>query len=165
MATKPIPPEKRFWPKVRVSDEYSCWEWVGSKDACGYGVLFRSDRTAPRMFKAHRLSWEIHNGPIPNGLHVLHKCDNPKCVNPSHLWLGTQADNNKDRDAKGRCRSKGGHVADQRGIKNGNARLSDEMVLQIRKLRELGKSQQWIADHVGCSQSQVSRIVRLAQRA
>lgn len=164
MATKPTPPQSRFWSKVKIADGASCWEWIGSRDACGYGVLFRSNHSLPRMLKAHRLSWEIHNGPITDGLHVLHRCDNPPCVNPSHLWLGTQADNNRDRDAKGRCGAKGGHVADRRGAKNGNARLSDEQVAKIRERHASGESQQRIADSIGCGQSQVSRIVRMLQR-
>lgn len=101
------PIEDRFWEKVIKNDD-GCWGWTGKPDRQGYGELTayrRSDQKHWRV-RAPRLSWEIHNGPIPEGLWVLHHCDNPPCVRPDHLWLGTVQDNNADRDAKGR--NKGG---------------------------------------------------------
>lgn len=90
---------KFFEGRIVKIDEYSCWLWKGSKNTWGYGrvrVPFSNERGV------HRISWLLHNGPIPKGLNVLHKCDVPSCVNPSHLFLGTFADNNADKKAKGR---------------------------------------------------------------
>jgi len=88
----------RFWSNVDKSGV--CWLWTAST-RYGYGRL----KVGARRIQAHRVSWELHHGPIPEGLCVLHNCpggDNPTCVNPAHLWLGTRADNAADRDAKGR---------------------------------------------------------------
>jgi hypothetical protein len=90
----------RFWAKIdrRAADE--CWPWTGARSRQGYGKL----RVGTLTPDAHRLSYEFFYGPIPVGLHVLHTCDNPPCVNPAHLWLGTVADNMQDRNKKGRGR-------------------------------------------------------------
>lgn len=94
---KTLPPlSVRFWKKVNRKDENKCWEWLGSRYPSGYGRLSKK--------YAHRLSFEIINGLIPKGMHVLHTCDNPPCVNPKHLWVGTAGDNMRDRDKKGRGR-------------------------------------------------------------
>jgi hypothetical protein len=84
----------------------ACWLWTGSRSAEGYGSI----RVDGKMRKAHRVAWELANGPIPagagaHGTCVLHRCDNPSCVNPDHLFLGTNADNARDRQAKGRTAS------------------------------------------------------------
>lgn len=89
----------RFWRRVeRV--ESGCWIWRGSKDGGGYGAISTSAGMAPA--KAHRISWEMRNGPIPEGVEVCHSCDTPACVNPDHLWLGTHKQNMQDMSAKGR---------------------------------------------------------------
>lgn len=91
-----IPLETRFWQRVEKTD--GCWRWTGPLHAFGYGLIWRGGNNVG----AHRISWEIHVGPIPDGLFVLHRCDNPPCVRPDHLFLGTQADNIHDMVAKGR---------------------------------------------------------------
>lgn len=87
-----------FWGKVSVGHPGGCWGWNGSTDNFGYGRLQHEGRNQP----AHRISWEMTNGPIPAGLCVLHRCDNPPCANPEHLFLGTKKDNMMDAAAKGR---------------------------------------------------------------
>lgn len=88
-------PEK-FWKRVNKT-EY-CWIWMGAHQKDGYGILTYHQKG----YLAHRLSYELCNGLIPDGLYVCHTCDNPSCVNPSHLYLGTQSDNMKDRARRGR---------------------------------------------------------------
>lgn len=94
------PAYSRFWRYVPTKHPKLCWEWSGSKDSRGYGQL--SDGAARSPIKAHRLSWQIHFGDIPEGLNVCHACDNPSCVNPKHLLLGTQVANALDMSKKGR---------------------------------------------------------------
>lgn len=86
----------RFWSKVKKSD--GCWLWMAGKNASGYGVYWSGERHV----LAHRQSYELSNGPIPSGLFVCHTCDNPPCVNPSHLNLGGPQDNMSDRFERGR---------------------------------------------------------------
>lgn len=96
--------EERFWKKVDKRGPNECWLWTASKDRWGYGVF--TEKRKKKWISAHRLSWRLHTGkPAPTNLCVLHRCDKPACVNPSHLFLGTQSDNVADMMAKGRCRS------------------------------------------------------------
>jgi len=91
------PLEERFWEKVDVRGPDECWPWTRKHNPKGYGQ-FRKDK----MVQAHRMAWELTNGPIPDGLDVLHTCDNPPCCNPHHLFLGTNDDNMRDMNSKGR---------------------------------------------------------------
>lgn len=95
--------EDRFWRRVfmPLADE-CCWEWTGYRDERGYGRLSSRVSGVTKTISAHRLSWQIYKGEIPPGLCVLHKCDNPPCVNPDHLFLGNQRDNMLDCSSKGR---------------------------------------------------------------
>ena len=87
-----------FWERKTIQPN-GCWEWVGSKRRYGYGQVYYKGKPG---VKAHKVAWELTYGPIPKGLCVLHKCDNPSCINPGHLLLGTQLDNIKDMTVKGR---------------------------------------------------------------
>src|SRR6185369_231459 len=84
--------ECAFWGKVEKLRPVDCWDWTGSLRGGGYGQI----KVGPKLWDAHRYSWTLHFGEIPNGMWVLHKCDNRKCVNPEHLYLGTALDNNRD---------------------------------------------------------------------
>jgi hypothetical protein len=118
----------RFWDRIDVRDENSCWEWLAGKNRGGYGAI--RPKSKCQMF-AHRLMWELANAEeIPPGLHVMHSCDNPSCVNPKHLSLGTRSDNMSDMVRKGR-----GSV----GEKNGSSKLRTSEVLEIKRLISEGK--------------------------
>lgn len=91
-------PEERFWPKVKRGR--GCWIWTAAKDRKGYGIF----ALAPgKRVRAHRFAWEQEHGPLPAGACLLHRCDNPACVRPAHLFVGSREDNNADMDAKGRA--------------------------------------------------------------
>ena len=140
--------EQKFWEKVDRRGPDDCWPWSASTDKNGYGQIGMT-RTHRRTL-AHRLSWTIANGPIPNGLSVLHRCDNPGCVNPGHLFVGTPFQNTRDCIEKGRF---------QMGETHGNARLNNRAVHKIFALRSRGFTQKQIGKSVGCTQSNVSRIL------
>ena len=93
---------KSFEAKYQVNENTGCWEWTASFARGGYGQFFTSVKDGREWYRAHRFSYLAYEGGIPEGMVVMHRCDNPRCVNPDHLRLGTQADNIKDREEKGR---------------------------------------------------------------
>lgn len=152
---KTTPPEIRFWKHVApIMDDRGCWEWVDSREPFGYGHF---GVTPSKSVRASRFSWEMHNGPIPVGMHVCHRCDNPPCVNPSHLFLGTQGDNIRDAWNKGRIKQPEPLPC---GERNPNAKLSDSQVEQIRSRYAGGEKQVPLAREFQVSQALGSVIVR-----
>ncbi len=118
--------EIRFWKHVQKTDQ--CWNWTSTKLPAGYGMI-KADRSRKNLY-AHRVSWEIHNGSIPDGLFVLHDCDNPSCVRPDHLFLGTQLDNMQDCVSKGRL--SGCIEVSWHGEDNPRAKLTSDTAREIR---------------------------------
>lgn len=112
---------KSFWSLVNIGLEDECWEWKRGKSGAGYGEI--KVPNIARVMYAHRVAWGITHGDIPDGMHILHKCDNPPCCNPKHLFLGTQADNVQDCVKKGRRAKK--IRWNIRGEKHWNSKLSD----------------------------------------
>jgi hypothetical protein len=139
---------------ARENLDSGCVEWIGSIDADGYGRVW----VKGKRVGAHRRAWELTEGPIPDGLDVLHRCDNRRCVNGYHLFLGTNADNVQDMVAKGRSK-----LCNKPGEANSNARLTNEQVREIRKRwaaaeRNWGLQSQMARDY-GVSQATIGSIV------
>jgi len=143
-------PEIVRWSK-KVRHRGTCWIWIGSTYRGGYGHFRRKIKGKWVMYKAHRYSYELHTGHIPAGLCVLHTCDNPSCVNPEHLFLGTYADNNADKVAKGRGRY---------GVKEGFHKLSWPVVDDIRKKYNEGYTYKELEVMFNTSKPQISRVIK-----
>lgn len=126
-----------------------CWLWDGSTEALGYGVI-TGNKVA---WKAHRLSYTLHCGPIPAGMHVCHRCDTRACVNPAHLFLGTHAENMADRERKGRNKP-------PKGEKSGNAKMTDAQVRDVVARLASGERQGSIVKAMGVSPSAISLIFK-----
>ena len=146
---------ERFWPKVdRSGGPDACWPWTAFRLPWGYGQIGEGPAGGRHLY-AHRVAWELTNGPIPAGLLALHRCDNPPCCNPAHLFLGTNRDNTADMDQKGR---RGEHHPV--GSLNGRAVLTLEMAAEIRRLHEMGVPYSQLVRRFGVGKSTISRVVR-----
>lgn len=138
---------QRFNQKWEPEPDSGCHIWNGSRCSGGYGNLKIGGKKG-RAVASHRISWEIHRGPVPKGLCVLHRCDVKACVNPEHLFLGTQDDNMADMKRKGRAKTK-------HGVENNRAKLSENDIAEIRASSELRCV---LAKRFGIARSTVSKI-------
>ena len=136
---------QRFRAKCHMTDLNGCWVWTAGKDKDGYGKFWIDGAT----LRAHRVAYVIAFGKIPDDLCVCHVCDNPSCVNPSHLWAGTQAENNSDKGDKGRA---------PRGSTHPRNKLSEGIVRQIMELKTDGVGPSDIGRQVGIPVGHVSNI-------
>jgi hypothetical protein len=143
---------KRFWQMVLRRTDSECWEWQGYVGPNGYGQIGHKRG----IMTAHHVSWLIHNGPIPEGMMVLHKCDNRKCVNPDHLYLGTASDNMRDAYTRGR-------MPDRKGENASAHKLTEVQVLEIRALAAQGQmTRRELATKFCISLSNIKSIIRRA---
>ena len=136
----------RFWQKVSRGSADSCWPWQASRTAFGHGKFYLRVGSRRQYTVAHRVMWMLAFGPIPMGMETCHRCDNPWCVNPRHLFLGTQQDNLRDMREKGR------------EITDGNATLTRHQVHEIRVLLAAGLTHTAIAKQFQVARSTVTRI-------
>jgi hypothetical protein len=140
-----------FWDRV-IKTDTGCWEWQGHRNPLGYGRYY------PAMgvkLQSHRHAYELTRGPIPEGMGVLHRCDNPPCCNPDHLFLGTPADNAADKIRKGRART-----GTLRGTANPGAKFNADQVRSIRERVSAGETRTAIAKEFGVDISTISLITR-----
>lgn len=144
------PIEVRFWKYVAPGETHECWNWQGSKSSHGYGQVSCGRRYGSPL-GAHRVSWQVHFGEIPNKLFVLHKCDNPACVNPNHLFLGTCTDNAIDASQKRRI---------PMGEKHHASKLTSEDVLECRRLFKEGVSMRKLAKKYGVLSKTISDAIK-----
>lgn len=141
---------RKFWSKVQRADDGACWPWIGALNNRGYGTILRNGWARA----AHRASWILANGPIPDGLCVLHRCDNPPCVNPAHLFLGTNADNIADMVAKRR------QAPPQLGSANPSAKLTEAQVVGIRQRLASGEGRTALAAEFCVTYMVISMVER-----
>ena len=164
---------KAFWNQVQRCDGDGCWEWTGRRrkrrGVTSIGGHYGMANYEGKGIGAHRLSWILEHGYIPHGSQVLHRCDNPPCVRPDHLFLGTAADNMADKTAKGRQAKGDGSGSRrhpekrQRGESHWMAKLTEDDVREIRKRRADGELMLALAKAFGVSEMQISYIVRRKQ--
>lgn len=154
--------QRRFWEKVHKRGPDECWEWKTRSGRRDYGCF--SINGKPQ--RAHRVSWIMHFGEIPEGLFVCHSCDNPPCINPRHLWLGTAQDNVVDMVRKGRGYSpisQGVKIRKAKGEAHGSAKLNNEKVLEIRRRLNAGERDERLGLEFGVGRTAI-RYIRTGRR-
>ena len=142
--------EERIWPRTNRTGE--CWEWQGARTKAGYGMIKLGPRLSPNLY-VHRLVFEAFNGSIPEGAYICHRCDNPRCCRPEHLFLGDARINNRDAASKGR--TKGPHLP---GAANPSAKLTADNVAEIRDLLRDGLRGVDLAKRFGVTKTTISSI-------
>jgi hypothetical protein len=176
------PVRQRLDAKTMTDPASGCILWTGTRHGNGYGHI----NIDGRMVLVHRVAWSLAHGcPVPDGMLVLHRCDTPSCVNPDHLWIGTQLDNMRDCSDKGRCHEgdKNGsrthpeclargdrssarlHPESYRGERNGAAKISDAAADELRRRAQAGENYRLLAAEFGVSRSLVSLIKTGKKRA
>lgn len=160
MGVRPVSVEDRFWPKVQKSE--GCWLWTAGTTGAGYGkISVRLGVNQHRIVGAHCVSYAIHKGDVPEGMEVCHFCDNPPCVNPAHLFLGTRLTNMQDMVRKGRYNPNRVHHKNCKpmpGQSNGRAIATDD---DVRKMRSLPRAEAiGFAVALGMSERQAKKILR-----
>jgi hypothetical protein len=172
--------DERFDERWTPEPNTGCFLWHGTRQRGGYGFF----KALGVYARAHRFSYERANGKIPDGFVVCHRCDTPECVNPDHLWIGTSAENTRDRDRKGRTargdrsgprihrermargdqngsRLHPERLNPRRGEEHPHAKINDQIVRDIRSRCAIGESHQSVANSYGISQASVTRVVNL----
>ena len=139
----------RFFKLVDIGERHECWEWLGNTPGGRHGHF----SIKAKSVKAHRWIYELCVGPIPDGIVIRHKCDNPKCVNPLHLTAGTPKDNTADMFERGRA-------PDRRGEKHPLAKIDADAVRAIRAHSAMGMTQKALAEQFGISNQHIGKIVR-----
>jgi len=146
--------EKRFWSKVQLPQDLKndCWIWIAGKGRDGYGRFYVKNTTIKdHRVRANRLSYEYYYGIPPNNMEVCHKCDNPACVNPNHLFLGSKRDNQLDKIAKNR---------QARGTINGRSKLTEFDIINIRQLYKQGTTCQMLANMYNMGWTTINNIIK-----
>lgn len=144
--------EERLWSRIQRGNPEECWLWMGYVGSCGYGYIGLGGGRHGKIRHAHHVTWEVvHKRIVPPGMEVCHSCDNPRCCNPAHLWLGTHAENMADRKNKGRAITASGEL-------NASAKLSQSQVDEIRKLLAEGHTTVEIGRRYGVTQACISHI-------
>jgi hypothetical protein len=144
------PEAARFWGRVQRGAGDACWLWTGSRMTRGYGQVYWGN--GPKG--AHRVAWELSHGPIPEGQHILHRCDVPACVNPDHLFIGTHTENMKDAATKGRLHAP----------RPGRQKLTDAQIDDIAALVQSGMKRYLVAARYGVSKGFVSGVMNGTRR-